>query len=57
MSAGAAKTVSEGESTDVAAIASKRAAELYNLEILDTGIQDKADNFTRFIVLSRCVTV
>lgn len=52
---GAAKTVSQGESTDVAAIASRRAAELYGLEILDSGIQDKADNYTRFIVLSRYV--
>lgn len=51
--AGAAKLVSQGVSTDVAAIASRRAAELYSLEVLDSGIQDKADNYTRFIVLSR----
>jgi arogenate/prephenate dehydratase len=37
----------------VAAVASHRAAELYNLEILDEGIQDMKDNVTRFLVLSR----
>lgn len=34
-----------------AAIATKTAANLYNLQIIDTDIQDVEDNFTRFILL------
>jgi prephenate dehydratase len=51
--AGAAKQLREGNMQDAAAIASRRAAELYNLEVLDEGIQDFKENVTRFIVLSR----
>ena len=36
-----------------AAIATKTAADLYNLQIIDTDIQDVEDNFTRFICI-RC---
>ncbi|WP_029488285.1 prephenate dehydratase [Candidatus Epulonipiscium viviparus] len=36
-----------------AAIASKRAAELYNLEILESNIQNNKENWTRFIVVSK----
>lgn len=52
--AGAAKQVAEQRSTTVGAVASRRAAELYNLDVLDEGIQDCKDNVTRFIVLARC---
>jgi prephenate dehydratase len=37
----------------VAAIASERAAHLYNLPIFATAIQDYADNCTRFLVISQ----
>jgi len=36
-----------------AAIAARRAAELYGGEIVRENIQDDSDNFTRFVLLSR----
>ena len=50
--AGAAKMIKEGRMLDSAAIASRRAAELYGMEILDEGIEDRKNNYTRFLVLS-----
>lgn len=50
--AGAAKMIKKNKMTDSAAIASKRAAELYEMEILDEGIEDRKNNYTRFFVLS-----
>lgn len=50
--AGAVKMIKENKITDSAAIASKRAAELYDMEILDEDIQDRKNNYTRFLVLS-----
>jgi prephenate dehydratase len=50
--AGAAKMIKENKMADSAAIASKRAAELYDMEILDEGIEDSRNNYTRFFVLS-----
>lgn len=50
---GAAQMVSQNGWMDSGAVASRRAAELYGLDILDEGIQDMKDNVTRFIVLSR----
>lgn len=51
--AGAVKMIKEGHNKRAAAIASKRAAEIYGMEILDTGIEDRKNNFTRFYVLAR----
>ena len=50
---GAAKMLSEGEARDVGVIASTRAAERYGLEILENGIEDNPQNYTRFLVLAR----
>jgi prephenate dehydratase len=50
--AGAVKMIKENKVLDSAAIASKRAAELYDMEILDEGIEDRRNNYTRFLVLS-----
>jgi arogenate/prephenate dehydratase len=49
--AGSAKLVKDRHLTDAAAIASARAATVFGLEILKTGIQDFADNITRFLVV------
>lgn len=51
--AGSAKMIKEGELSDSAAIASERAAQVFDLEILETSVQDFADNFTRFLIISR----
>jgi len=51
--AGAAKMVAAGNSTDAAAIASEQAATEYNLAILARGIESNHQNYTRFLVLSR----
>lgn len=48
----AVKTVMRGDGT-AAAVATARAAELHGGDLAVTGIQDKANNVTRFIVLGR----
>ena len=49
----AAKIVSESGRTDIAAISSKSCLELYNLQCLAENIQDKDNNRTRFICISK----
>ena len=51
--AGSAKIIREQMLKGVAAVASARAAELYQLEILASGIQTIKGNYTRFIKLER----
>lgn len=51
--AGAAREIAEKNDPAHAAIASVLAAEIYGLEILKTDIQDRENNVTRFVILSR----
>jgi arogenate/prephenate dehydratase len=51
--AGAAKMVREGTRRDSAAVASRRAAEVFALDILRESIQDYPDNITRFCAITR----
>lgn len=49
--AGSARDLAENPDSDVAAIASALAAELYGLQILDPAIEDFPFNYTRFFVM------
>ncbi len=51
--AAAAQHVAEKQDKSLAAIASSACAEKYNLQILEQGIQNRKNNFTRFLVISR----
>ena len=51
--AGSAKMIKDGNLDDTAAIASERAAKTFGLEVLESGIQDYANNFTRFLLVGR----
>ena len=51
--AGSAKFVSLQQDKTDSAIASKLAAEIYNLEILKPNIEDEAGNITRFLVMGQ----
>ena len=51
--AGAAKLISEERYMNAAAVGNLRSAELYKLEILDTGIETNKKNYTRFLILSK----
>lgn len=50
--AGAAAFVAERADTSLAAIAPAIAADLYGLEIIQTHVEDSADNMTRFVILA-----
>lgn len=49
----AAQTVAQSGREDVAAISSRDCAELYGLQEIKSDIQDRANNFTRFICISQ----
>lgn len=51
--AGAARMLAEKNLKGYAVIASKLAAELYNLEIIKESVEDLSTNRTRFLILSR----
>ncbi|WP_028044149.1 prephenate dehydratase [Candidatus Stoquefichus massiliensis] len=49
----AAKYIAESQNPQIAAIASDKAAQLYDLEILQENIQDIQNNSTRFIIFGK----
>ncbi len=51
--AGAVKLIKEQNRREVAGIASRRAAVVYNMNILAENIEDDPQNFTRFLALAR----
>ena len=51
--AGSAKYVSEAKDKSKAAISSELSADIYNLQILDSNIQDEKENATRFLIMQK----
>jgi len=51
--AAAAKMVAESDRSDVAALSSRSCMKLYGLECLKESVQDRGNNFTRFICISK----
>ena len=51
--AGSVKMLKESGARDTAAVASRRAAEIYGMQILEEGIEDNAENYTRFLAIQK----
>ncbi len=51
--AGSVKMLKESGAHDTAAIASRRAAEIYGMQILEEGIEDNPENYTRFLAIAK----
>ncbi len=51
--AGSVKILKTSEDKSTAAIASQRAAEIYGMRILQEGIEDNPENYTRFLAIQR----
>ena len=51
--AGSAKYISENKKKNEAAIASKLSAKIYNLDILESNIEDEKGNVTRFLIMGK----
>ncbi len=51
--AGSVKIIKDENITDGAALASARAADIYEMAIIQPDMQDNAENYTRFVVISR----
>ena len=51
--AAAAKLVAESDRRDIAALSSRSCAELYDLSCLADSVQDKGNNYTRFICICK----
>jgi prephenate dehydratase len=51
--AGSVKMIKESGARETAAIASRRAAEIYEMQILEEGVEDNTENYTRFLAISK----
>lgn len=51
--AASGKLVSDDKLMNAAAIGNQRTAELYNLEIIESGLETNKKNYTRFLILSK----
>ena len=53
--AGSAKYISENKKKNEAAIASRLSAQIYNLKILESNIEDEKGNVTRFLIMGKSI--